>query len=187
MPGPAPTVLSVFRELARHPWTHLVRRWNWKSAVTSAILRAAIFFAVNLAAGPREAAGAMLAEFSYRVVISGFYGAVTQAFRRAEPAWAAFTVAMIVLPATSHLLEFTVHWLRGTPKLAASIIASICFTGISTVFNLYAMRRGVLVVGEERRSLWQDLRAMPRIIAGFLTEGPVRVWRLARGRGGDGA
>jgi hypothetical protein len=35
------------------------------------------------------AEGAMLAEFVYRGITAGFYGALTQAFRKAAPVWKA--------------------------------------------------------------------------------------------------
>jgi hypothetical protein len=140
-------------------------------------MRAGIFFSANVSAGRDAAVAAMLTEFSYRVVISGFYGSVTQAFRRAEPAWAVALTTMIVLPAMNHSIEFLVHWTRGTEKLKASIIASISFTVVSTLFNLYAMRRGFMVVDEDRKSLWQDLRAMPAIVVGFVAAVPLAIWR----------
>lgn len=178
----APRVPDVVRNLVRHPWELLVLRWNWKSAVTSALMRGGIFFSANLAAGWRAAVGAMLVEFGYRTILSGFYGSVTQAFRRAEPAWAAALAVMVILPAGGHIIEFLVHWSRGTPKLATSIVSSVAFTILSTLFNLHAMRRGVLVVGDghERRTLWQDLRAMPSVVASFVAVGPLALWRLAR-------
>jgi hypothetical protein len=178
----APGVLEVLGSLIRHPYEHLIRRWNWKSALTSAILRAAIFFFTNLTAGMRAAVGAMLAEFAWRVLTSGFYGSVTESLRRAQPAWAAVLAAMVFLPLVNHSMEFMIHWLRGTPKLAASMVASVCFTAVSTLFNLYAMRRGVLIVGDERKSFWHDMRMMPRVIGSFLALGPLAIWRYARAR-----
>jgi hypothetical protein len=124
----------------------------------------------------------MLAEFIFRSVTSGFYGSITQAFRRAEPHWLAALTAMVLLPVVSHSLEFLVHWLRGTPELGRSMAASVAFTALSTLFNLYAMRRGVLLVGEDRMSIWHDLKAMPRLLLGFIAVPPVAVWRLARNR-----
>jgi hypothetical protein len=162
------TVWDVFRELRANPGRLLLRQWNWKSAAFSSTIRAAIFFAANLAAGWHAAAGAMLAEFVYRSLTAGFYGALTQAFRRAEPAWAAGTVVMILLPLVSHSIELTVHLLRGTPKILTSLLASVLFTGISTLFNLYAMRRGALLVGADAGSVGADLRRMPRLIGGFV-------------------
>jgi hypothetical protein len=174
------SVAGVLRDLLRNPAGLLLRRWNWKSAVLSSLFRAAIFFFANLRAGWRAAAGAMLAELLYRGITAGFFGALTQAFRRAQPAWLAATVAIVLVPLTSHSIELTVHLARGTPKLLASMISSVIFTILSTLFHLYAMRRGVLIVGTGSRSLAADFRQMPRIVAGFLAAGPLALWRLAR-------
>ena len=70
------------------------------------------------------------------------------------------------------------HLMRGTMKLRASIIASVCLTAISTLFNLYAMRRGALITGEGQQSLGNDFKRMPRLIAGFVICGPLAIWRL---------
>ena len=170
----------MLRALIRNPAALLIRRWNWKSALLSSLFRAAIFFVANLAAGWRAALAAMSVELLYRGISAGFFGALTQAFRRAQPAWLAATAAMVLLPLASHSLEFTVHLARGTPKLIASIISSVVFTVLSTLFHLYAMRRGVLIVGSESRSFAADFRAMPRIVAGFLAVAPIALWRLSK-------
>jgi hypothetical protein len=162
------TALEVFRELRSRPGELLIRRWNWKSAAFSSALRACIFFCVNLPAGRQAAFGAMLAEFLYRGVTAGFYGAITQAFGEAEPAWAAGLMVMILLPVASHSVELCVHLLRGTPRIVGSLIASVSFTAVSTLFNLYAMRRGALVVGSNAGSVGDDLRRLPGMIVGFV-------------------
>lgn len=176
------TVADVLADIWSRPGEHLLRRWNWKSAVTSALIRGVLFFSTNLTSGWKAAAGAMIAEFIYRTAISGFYGSVTQSFRHAEPAWAAGLFVMVVLPLTSHTIEFAVHYFRGTPQLLPSIIASVTFTIFATMFNYYAMRRGVLVVDEGRGSMLDDFKAMPRVLGGFLLAGPAALWRVARVR-----
>lgn len=153
--------------LARHPWRHLVSRWNYKSAVMSACFRATLFFATNLPAGLAAALGAMSAEFSFRFVTAGFYGALTQVFRRVHPPRAGTVTAMIVLPLVGHSVELALHWFRGTPRLQESILMSVGFTCLSTAFNLFAMRRGALIVGAGSRSLADDLARMPALLAAF--------------------
>lgn len=171
------TVSDVFKELCTNPWELLIRRWNWKSALFSSIIRALIFLIANLTAGWRAAAGAMIAEFILRAVTSGFYGSLTQAFRSVEPPWTAALTVLVLLPLVSHSLELAMHLARGTPKLVSSMIASIAFTEISTLFNLYAMRRGALVVGAEASSMASDMRQVPRLIAGFVASGPLMILR----------
>ncbi len=168
-------VSQVLTLIARHPWRYVLSRWNYKSAVTSSLFRAQIFLAANLSAGFDAAFGAMLSEFCYRFLSAGVLGALTQAFRHVEPPRRALHAAMIVLPLVGHSSELLFHWLRGTPNLAVSMAASVAFTAVSTSFNLFAMRQGALIVGEDSRSLWRDLAQMPALLGAFLLS-----WRSRR-------
>ena len=170
-------VSEAVRRLFTHPYESLIARWNWKSSLFSSTLRAVVFLCANLTAGWRAATGAMLAEFLYRGISAGFYGAITQALRDAEPAWAAAVTAVAVVPLISHSIELTIHVLRGTPKIITSVIASVCFTIVSTLFNVYAMRRGALVVGAGSDSVRGDLKRVPLLICGFLAAGPAALWK----------
>jgi hypothetical protein len=85
---------------------------------------------------------------------------------------------MVILPALNHSLEFLVHWLRGTPKLGLSISASVIFTALSTAFNLYAMRHGVLTVGNRRKTLREDMGRLLPLLGQFLLAGPRAILQL---------
>jgi hypothetical protein len=164
-----PTSLAgVLRWILTDPWDALGRRWNYKSALLSAAMRASVFLAVNLSAGLDAAVSAGQVEFVFRFATAGFYGALTQAFRRVDPPHHGTAAAGVLLPVVAHTLEYLVHRWHGTPALAGSIAASIVLTAVSTSFNLFAMRRGALVVGDEGRSLASDLAAMPRLFAAFV-------------------
>jgi len=160
---------SAIVQLAFRPQETLLRRWNWKTALLSSWARGGIFFFVNLPAGLEAAGAALLAEFALRSATSGFYGAVTQHFRRVQPPWCAFLGVFLLLPASQHALEFLVHFARGTPRLGSSILASASFTVLSTAVNLQLMRKGLLVVGDEGGSLFSDLAALPRVAREGLT------------------
>jgi hypothetical protein len=56
------------------------------------------------------------------------------------------------------------------------------FTVISTLFNYYAMRRGTMVVGANASSIGDDMRALPRVIGGFVSVLPLWIWRSLRMR-----
>lgn len=174
------TVSEAALSLLRHPIETLVRRWNWKSAVLSALTRGALFFFANLGAGFSAAVGAMSIEAAFYISVAGFYGSATEAFRKARPTWMATTVMMIVMPALNHSLEFALHWGTGTKKLTTSIIASVVLSMLSAVFNLFAMQRGAFIVGADRQSLLDDFRQTPRIIFDFLTFVPRAVWVRVR-------
>jgi len=52
----------------------------------------------------------------------------------------------------------------------------MCFTAVSTLFNLYAMRRGVLVTGADAPSVRSDLRRVPALICCFVAEGLIALY-----------
>jgi hypothetical protein len=182
------TVAGLLRLLVRHPWRYLGSRWNYKSALTSSLFRGLLFFFTNVTAGWSAAVAALSTEFWFRFPTAGYYGALTQAFRSVEPARTAMIAALIVLPTVGHGLELVVHWLRGTPNLSASIGISVLFTVFSTSFNLFAMRRGALIIGDGSRSLLDDFRRMPALIGAFVSSilAPLKPPQRGRRAGGSG-
>ena len=175
------TLGAVAVDLCQHP-LQVVIRWNWKSAVVSAGVRATIFFAANLPSGRAAAWAAFATEIWFRLATSGFYGGLTQELGRVEPEWQGMLAANIALPLVSHTLELCVHMARGTPVLLPSILASMAFTVVSTSFNLFAMRRGVLVTGDGGQPLYRDLMRMPGLIARFAGTALIAVWRVVAAR-----
>src|SRR5215468_9922850 len=104
---PGLSLTECFRSLLRRPREMLIFRWNWKAAFFSSVCRGALFFLANLRTGLDAATGAMIAEFGYRALTAGFYGAVTQAFRAAEPRREATLAITLGLPIVSHAIEFS--------------------------------------------------------------------------------
>jgi hypothetical protein len=175
------TIDDVCIDLVRHPIRRLIGRWHWKSVTLSAVIRGGLFFATNLADGTRAATRATLVEFVLLVPLVGILAAVTQAFRGAEPGWAAALVVTAFLPTIAQAIEFVVHWIAGTPELGTSMVASVALSIISTAFSLYAMRRGVMVVGSDARSLANDVKNLPRLFFDFALT-PLRALAVAIGR-----
>ncbi|HXG53809.1 MAG TPA: hypothetical protein VNJ03_00380 [Vicinamibacterales bacterium] len=178
----------LLRDALRHPVTHFVRHWNWKAALISSVCRATIFFVMNVPAGMEAGVRALVTELLFRAVASGVLGSLTQTLRHARPAWHGAVAALLIMPAVGHAAEYAVHRLAGTPRLSHSMFVSVAFTCFTTTFNLFAMRRGALIVGAGQRSLAHDLRAMPRLIAEFVTcgyfhENPAPHQRVSRAVG----
>ena len=111
-----PTLGEALRGLLRDPYRNLLLRWNWKSAVTSSIVRAAIFFAVNLKAGQDAAIAAFVTEFIYRAVTSGFYGSFTQALSEVRPNWQGAAARSYCCPSPITRSSF---WRTGPPERAS--------------------------------------------------------------------
>ena len=169
------TVAAVLRDVFTHPWRHLVRRWNWKSAALSASLRGGIFFWAALTAGPSAAIRAVAVDTAFRVPMVGFHGAVTQGIAEAKPRWAAIAVVAVVVPAFSHAVEFAAHSAAGTVGRRAGIEVSILVSLLSGVFQLFAVRHGALRVGPTGAGFFDDLRRLPGLILAFATTDP-RTW-----------
>ena len=183
------SIPSVVRHILSHPLESLIYRWNWKAAVLSALLRSPIFFTAYLAQkqGLWIAFGAMLAQFFFRTLFGGVNGAIIQSFSRVEPAWQAVVTIPLVLAAFSHVVEFIVQSgfdsLTGTHGKGKAILVSVVISIISAVFNLFAMRRGALLVKDEsEQSLWRDLKRMPWLALEFLAF-PL-VWTMRKAKKG---
>lgn len=146
----------------------LIRGWNWKSALLSALIRGSIFFTTNLSAGIAAASMALLIEASFFIVTAGFYGAILQSLRRVQPFWHAVLAVTVILPTLNHTFELILHRWGGTRQITVGVIISFVLSIFSATFNLFAMRRGVLIVGRERQTFWQDMRRMPGLVIEFL-------------------
>lgn len=175
------TIVAAFAELIRNPGETLVRRWNWKVAFFSAVPRAIIFLVANLSAGWDAARSAMLADFVYRLLTAGFYGAISQQMGRITPPRKGTLAAVLIVPAFAHLIEFCLHSLRGTPNLRNSILASVAFSILSVLFNLHIMRAGAMTIGKDSRSFGEDMRMMPRLVLSFALAIPLKLIELVSG------
>lgn len=185
---------DVFRNLLRHP-LQLIIRWNWKSAVLAAIVRSSFYFTVYRASKESWAVTltAVGIELAFRFLTTGVAGAIVQSFRRATPEWVATVIISISLPTITHLIEFFTHYVQ--EKYYADIFApsannarqktfaiSVLFSVVSAMFNLYLMRRGVLLVGagEETQTLRNDFKKIPFMISEFIKILPLLIIQLLR-------
>jgi hypothetical protein len=108
---------------------------------------------------------------------AGFYGAIVQSLREAEPEWLTAAFVSIVVPAIFQVLEYLVHWFRGTPHLRLAEVVSLLTSALSGLFNWYAMRRGTLLVGRAAPEFSADLKTLPRLVIGFVALLPRRLLR----------
>lgn len=161
---------AVLGSLLAHPYRRLIRRWNWKTALLSASFRGFLILEATIVSGGADAEEAVCIEVCYRTLTSGFYSAVIQAFRLAQPVWAASLIPMAIIPLASDGIEILVHGVSGNRQLHAIVAASLAFTSLSVLFELAAMRRGILVVGANSGSLMDDLRRLPRLPLDILRE-----------------
>jgi hypothetical protein len=170
------SAFTVLNCLCKSPYKHLIRRWNWKTALLSSFFRGIVILAANLPSGGACALEVMLVEMCYRGLTSGFFSSAIQSFRWVRPAWAATLATIAFIPAIADALEILVQRLHGTERLGATLAASLSLTCLSVLFELFAMRHGILVMGKTGGSLAQDLRSLQQMGCDFLKEG----WRWLR-------
>jgi hypothetical protein len=171
---PTHTITEAWLFLWRNP-SQFVRYWNYKGAVLSGVLRAPIFLATYLIGKEslRLAVAAATVQFIFRFFFAGVGGALIQSFRNVEPPWKAILSIMLLLPFVSHILEFLLQfgfgYVTGTQdRTDEAILRSISVSIISALFTLFAMRRGIMIVGEsESKSLLSDISRLPVIIFHF--------------------
>jgi len=157
------TVWSVLGSIACHPLQFVLSRWNWKAGLVSAVMRGTIFFLTALGGGLAIAVRALLVDVAFRVPLSGLCAAVIQEVRWAQPAWAAITVALGVVPLAAHTIEIAVHWFARTPWLWRGVAVSIALSIVSSAVELFLMRHQIMLVGPEGSSLGSDIRRLLHI------------------------
>jgi hypothetical protein len=135
--------------------------WNWKSAVLSVALKTPVFVATAIGAGSGAVLTTAVTDVAFRVTVAGFAGGAIQRMSRVQPQWLGTLGAFLLVPTVSHTAEVLVHSRDGTPHLALAVVVSIAFSIAATGFDLFAMRRGRLIVGSGSSSLAEDLLRLP--------------------------
>jgi hypothetical protein len=175
--GRSETLGAALADIARRPVTNLVGAWNWKTAMVSVVIRAALFFATNLRAGRASALRASLVEAGFAIFAAGLLGAVTQRVRDARPVWATGVFVWLGVPVVLLAMQSSVHHAFGTPHMKTGLIVSFCMAAVGSGFNWYAQRRGVLVTGEG--AVEGDWKALPGVIVDFVLAAPRALMKRA--------
>src|SRR6185312_6573834 len=99
------SVSAALAGIARHPWSALVLHWNWKAALLSASFRGLVFCFAAVPRGADATRGVWI-EIAFRIAIGGWWGSIMQTLRQARPAWLAWLLVALALPAVAHTLEY---------------------------------------------------------------------------------
>ena len=175
---PHTTVGKALLQLFRNPFYYFIRQWNWKSALFAAINRGTIFFLATMKRGRMEMSVAVLVEIIFSCATSGVYAAFTQAMRFAQPAWLATCVVALGIPSALYGFDYLAHIYTGMHHVRPAVTFATGLSVLSTLFNLFIMRRGAMVVGEGSQPLWRDLIRIPVLLLQFLIAGPLWLWSI---------
>jgi hypothetical protein len=175
------SVGQALLHLLRDPWRNVVLRWNSKAALLSAMFRGSIFLIASIRSHHAGRSSGVLAEALFGAMNAGFFGTVTQALRFARPKWLAELLLAGIFPLLFQVGDVCFHSAFGTEVFRSGLIASAVFTALSATFNLYIMRRGTLLTGEEGKAFSQDLSALPRLALFFVIAAVMKGWRFVAG------
>jgi hypothetical protein len=174
---PEPSVGRALSQLFQHPVSQLIANWNWKSALFSILNRGLIFLTATFTRGAVEMSVAVGVEVVFAAIAAGIYSAFIQALRFAKPRWLANLTVGVALPVAMLALDYEAHRYTGMHRMQASMIFLGCWSSLASLFNLFIMRRGVWLVGQQGEPLWRDLVRVPVLIGNFVAAGPLWLWR----------
>jgi len=110
----------------------------------------------------------VLVELAYVTFTSGIYAGLQQRALGLRPRALGNFVVALGVPALAQSFDWLVHRAAG-PAVAPRATFAVCiFTFTSALFHLHVMRNGAFLTGGQGRSLIDDFRRMPRLVAGFI-------------------
>lgn len=157
--------------------------WNWKCALFSATARSLVYLAAMTRTAPHGRLAVVLVEIVYVTLTAGFYAGMQQKALGLRKLWLGNLIVVLGVPGLAQVLDWTAHRVTGAVVTQRGMLAVSLFAALSALFHLHAMRNGVFLTGRGR-SLVDDFRRMPRLIAGFVVR-PVALfiaWTSDSGR-----
>jgi len=129
----------------------------------------------------REHFGAV--EAAYVLLTSGIFSAWQQQALDVKPRKLSWGIVVLLIPLGSLAADSALHIWLDQGNMRALGIGALIGTLVSAMFHWHVMQNGAMLVGENSRSLLDDLKQMPKIIATFVWN-PIR-WTIAALRRAD--
>ncbi|MGB7549824.1 MAG: hypothetical protein WBM14_18960 [Terracidiphilus sp.] len=142
--------------------------WNWKCALLSATARSLVYLAAMARSGVRGGLAVVMVEIAYVALTSGLYAGMQQKALGFRSRLLGNLTVVLGVPALAQILDWLAHRAAGAAAPARATLAVCVFAAISAFFHLHVMRRGAFLTGRAGRTLVNDFRRMPRLIAGFV-------------------
>jgi hypothetical protein len=141
--------------------------WNWKCALLSATARSLVYLAAMARTGLRGSLAIVLVEIVYVTLTAGIYAGMQQKALRLRARWLGNLIVVLGVPGLAQALDWLTHRVTGAAAPGRAVLAVSIFAALSALFHLHVMRNGVFLTGTGR-SLFDDFRRMPRLIAEFV-------------------
>ena len=141
-----------------------------------------VYLAAMAHNGLRGSFAVVLVEIVYVTLTAGFYAGMQQKALGLRASWLGNAIVVLGVPGLAQALDWTVHRVSGAVVPGRATLAVSLFAALSALFHLHIMRNGVLLTGSGR-SLADDLRRIPWLVAGFMAKPAVLVIALASDSG----
>ncbi|MGA9668211.1 MAG: hypothetical protein WBQ94_03335 [Terracidiphilus sp.] len=110
----------------------------------------------------------VLVEIVYVTLTAGVYAGLQQRALSFRSRFLGDLTVVFAVPVLAQVLDWLTHRAAGAPAPGKATLAVCVFATVSALFHLHVMRRGVFLSGHRGRSLLDDFRRIPRLIAGFV-------------------
>ena len=142
--------------------------WNWKCALLGATVRSLVYLAAMVHARRADMGAVVLVEMVYVTLTAGVFAALQQRSLGIRSRFLGDMIVVVGVPGLAQILDWTAHRVMHAVAPGRAILIVCLYTVISALFHLYFMRNGVFLTGCGR-SLADDVRRIPRLVAGFVS------------------
>ncbi len=133
----------------------------------SATARSVVYLAAMAHSSSQRRLPIVLVEIAYVTLTAGIYAGLQQKALVIRPRLLGSLAIVAGVPGLAQALDWLAHFAVGASAPAKATVAVCVFTAISALFHLHVMRRGAFLTGHRSRTLLEDFRRMPGLVAGF--------------------
>lgn len=153
--------------------------WNWKCALLSATARSIVYLIALAHISRSGSLSIVLVEMAYVSLTAGLYAGMQQKALDLRNRLYGNLIVVFGVPGMAQFLDWFIHRIAGAAVPSRAILTVCLFSTLSALFHLYVMRRGAFLTNHRGRSLIEDFRIMPRLIASFVAAPVVFLSSLA--------
>ncbi len=134
----------------------------------SATARSIVYLAAMARTGLKSGLPIVLVEIVYVTLTAGLYAGMQQRALGFRSRLFGNLTVVIGVPGLAQIMDWLIHRATGAAAPGKATLAVCVFATVSALFHLHVMRRGAFLTGHSGRSLLDDFRRMPRLMAGFV-------------------
>lgn len=109
----------------------------------------------------------VLVEIAYVTLTAGVFAGMQQKALGLRPRFLGNLFVVVGVPGLAQAMDWLAHRMSGAAAPGKATLMVSVFAAFSALFHLHIMRNGAFLTGHGR-SLWEDFRRMPRLVAGFV-------------------